>query len=137
VIDATLVAGLNIVTQAAATAGAMLVWLDRQRQALGSLPGAGRPAKRAASGGYVSGLVMTGEEGREFVLDAKTTRAAEQIVGGGQLTQKNVLGTRGGSGQLAVHQNFTFHGDMSPEMRQWYRQTAKSEAVAAFAEVMG
>ena len=137
VIDATLVAGLNIVTQAAATAGAMLVWLDRQRQALGSLPGAGRPAKRAASGGYVSGLVMTGEEGREFVLDAKTTRAAEQMVGGGQLTQKNVLATRGGGGQLAVHQNFTFHGDMSAEMRQWYRNTAKDQAVLAFAEVMG
>lgn len=134
VIDATLVAGLGIVAQAAATAGAMLQWLDRQRRALGGV--GGRPVTRRASGGYASGIILTGEEGPEFVLDAQTTRAAERAIGG-RLTQQNVLGARGGGGQVAVHQNFTFHGDMSSEMRQWYRNTARAEAVAAFGEVIG
>lgn len=135
-IDATLVAGLNVVTQSAATAGQMLAWLDRQRRALvwgrGARGGGPQPY---ADGGYASGLIMTGEEGREFVLDAATTKAAEAMVGG-RLTQRNVLGGRGGGGGLAVNQNFTFHGDMSAEMRQWYRKTAKAEAVAAYTEVM-
>jgi hypothetical protein len=135
VIDSTLVRGLGVVTNAAATAGQMLAWLDAQRRALGGGLGGGG-IKRHAAGGYASGLVLTGEEGPEFILDAATTRAAERMIGG-KLTQQNVLGVSGGHGNLTVMQNFTFHGDMSPEMRQWYRNTAREEAVAAYAEVMG
>jgi hypothetical protein len=85
-----------------------------------------------------SGPAILGEEGREFVLDHATTQAAERMVGG-RLTQRNVLGAggRGGGKNLTLSQIFTFHGDMSPEMRQWYRKTAKAEAVEAFAEVTG
>ena len=129
---------MGVITQAAATAGQMFAWLDQQRQVFargmggmsGSIPG-------RASGGYASGIIRTGEEGREFVLDAQTTRAAEQMVGGA-LTQKNVLGGgSGGVGGVNVNQNYTFHGDMSAGMKKWFRSIARQEAVSAFAEVMG
>jgi len=137
-IDATLVAGMNVITASAVTTGQMLAWLEQQRQALAGGLGGGRPGPISgyASGGYASGIIRTGEQGYEFVLDAATTRAAERMVGG-RLTQQNVLGVQRGGGQLAIYQNFTFHGDMSAEMRQWYRNTARAEATAAFQEVMG
>ena len=138
-IDATLVAGMNVITQSATTTGEMLAWLEQQRQALASgisgRRGGTGPIPGYASGGYASGIIRTGEQGREFVLDAQTTRAAERALGA-RLTQQNVLGAQRG-GQLGIHQNFTFRGDMSAGMRQWYRRTAREEAQAAFQGVMG
>lgn len=137
IIDSTLVAGLGVVTQSAATAGQMLAWLNAQRAALGAGPSRPTPRRRA-KGGYASGLVLTGEEGIEFVLDAKTTKAAEAMVGSGKLTQGNVLGAGGGrGGSKTVNQNFTFHGDMSADMKQWYRRIARAETESVLAGVMG
>jgi len=42
-----------------------------------------------AAGGYAAGIVRTGEAGREFILNAATTRALEQSIG--SLTQDKVL----------------------------------------------
>lgn len=58
----------------------------------GSLPG-------KAKGNYVSGPIMTGEEGAEFLLTNRSTRLAEQAVGG-RLTQESLLNRlAGGSTQ--------------------------------------
>jgi hypothetical protein len=63
--------------------------------------------KGYASGGYVeNGLYRAGENGREFMLNATTTRELETR-GGGRLTQSGVL-SLAGSGDVHVH----FHGDV-------------------------
>ena len=72
-----------------------------------------RTASRArASGGYAgTGLYTLGERGREFVLNAETTRRLEGQLGG-SLTQQNVV-NRG----LTV--NATFAG-MGGNDRAWF-----------------
>ncbi|RLC70098.1 MAG: hypothetical protein DRI81_19570 [Chloroflexi bacterium] len=102
------------------------------------------PKKRAA-GGYVErGVYEMGEAGREFVLNAPTTRAVERAVGG-ELSQQGVLAVLGGGSRSSsatnrlssvINQNFRFYGSMSASERQWFRQTAREEAMAALGEVM-
>jgi len=83
-----------------------------------------------ASGGYASGIVRTGEEGREFILSNRATRAAERMVGGG-LTQDAILSAlaRGGTGNsrsLTVNDNSRFDGRISAsQVREIKRETRK------------
>jgi len=62
-------------------------FLQEYRKKLSTMPvgGAG-----FASGGYASGPIVTGEQGYEFVMSHRATRAAEKIIGGG-LTQDAML----------------------------------------------
>ncbi len=68
------------------------------------------PGHGAAGGGYVSGMVRTGENGPEWVMDNPTMRAAEQMLGG-RLSQDRILaamaGHGGGGGGLAVSLSMT------------------------------
>jgi hypothetical protein len=81
-----------------------------------------------ASGGYASGIVQTGEQGTEFVLTNRTTRAAEKIIGGG-LTQDAILSAlaRGGTGSsssLTINDQSRFDGRISAsQVREIKRET--------------
>ena len=100
-------------------------------------------ARGRQAGGYVGrGLYNLGEAGREFVLSAPTTRAAEGLTGG-SLSQDAVLASliAGGGGvrrssAVTVNQNFQFHGSFSEADRQWFRHAAREEAIAAVDEVI-
>lgn len=52
-----------------------------------------------AAGGYATGLIRTGERGREFVLNADTTKALERDMGA--LTQERIL-QFGGRSEIAI-----------------------------------
>jgi hypothetical protein len=69
-------------------------------------------------GGYSAGpgLHMLGEQGREFVMDAATTRRAETVAGG-NLTQDRLLAAMSGGGrQIELNQSFQF-GNVSDPAR--------------------
>lgn len=92
-----------------------------------------------ASGGYAtSGVYQLGEEGREFVLDASTTRLMESMAG--RLSQDKVRALavqRGGPSKVSVQQNFTFAPGISASDREWIRQETYNSAVSAVREVLG
>lgn len=110
-------------------------WLSSMSGAFTSnLPG--YPTKKAL-GGYSSGLVYTGEEGREFILRNSTTRQLERAIGG-RLTQENVLmGAGVGAKSVQVYQNFKFDSSLSDSERTWFRKVAREEAVNGLMEAMG
>lgn len=71
------------------------------------------------SGGYSAGrgLHMLGERGREFVMDAATTRRAETIAGG-NLTQDRLLAAMAGGGRALPPINMSFNfGSVSDPAR--------------------
>lgn len=96
-----------------------------------------------AAGGYATyGEYRLGEQGTEYVLNAKTTRAAEAIVKG-KLTQERLVaamvsGASGGSSQyrMTLQQNFSFAGSLTEQERQWFRRTAYEEAENAFLDAI-
>jgi hypothetical protein len=93
-----------------------------------------------ASGGYVSGgLYWMGEEGREYVLNNRSTRMLEGALGGG-LSQELITGlvSRGGGrgGNVSLTQNYQFHGTFNDSDRQWFRDTAHDQALEAFRKVV-
>ena len=92
--------------------------------------------KKNALGGYVSGVISTGEEGKEFLLRNSTTRQLERAVGG-RLTQENVLMGTGGARSVQVHQNFKFDSSMSESERNWFKKVAREEAVNGLMEALG
>jgi hypothetical protein len=74
-----------------------------------------------ASGGYAGfGMALLGERGTEYVMNAATTRAAENALGG-RLSQDALLaglanGRSGGArGGIALTQNMTFNGTQNAE----------------------
>lgn len=87
------------------------------------------------SGGYSAGhgLHMLGERGREFVMDAPTTRRAETLAGGG-LTQDRLLAAMAGgrSTSIQLHQENTIYADNPDQVRV----KAKEGALAALNEVL-
>lgn len=67
-----------------------------------------------SEGGYAGrGLAMLGEKGKEFVLNADTTRALEARLG--SLTQQNILGAVGVNGTLNVNFGGTVPSGISPD----------------------
>jgi hypothetical protein len=95
----------------------------------------GYPGK--ALGGYAdNGLYNLGEKGYEFVLNHQTTRALENSLSG-NLTQDRVMAAMsGGSGSITLNQNFRFHGSLSDSERQWFRNTAYSEAMSGLSSIL-
>jgi len=90
-------------------------------------------------GGYVSQGLWRLHSG-EYVMNAKTTKAAERMTGG-RLSQSSILagimGGLGGGRNVTVTQRFTFHGSMSDAEKQWYKRTARNEAYGAVADALG
>ncbi len=89
------------------------------------------------TGGYVGpGVYKMGEQGREFVLSNRTTEALERMAGS-RLTQEKMLAiaSTGSRGPMTLQQNFTFHGSMNESERQWFRQEAHDQALAAFDQI--
>ncbi|HUX23639.1 MAG TPA: hypothetical protein VMV87_03400, partial [Burkholderiales bacterium] len=73
-------------------------------------PHTGRTTGHQAGGYAGSGLYRLGEAGREFVLSAGSTRAAEGLTGG-WLNQDRLLATlAAGRGAIAFNQSNTFNG---------------------------
>ncbi len=72
-----------------------------------------------AAGGYAfAGRYRMGERGREFVLNAMSTRAAERALGG-MLSQERILsGLSGGGGGAGLSLSFAFHGSLSESDRR-------------------
>lgn len=74
-----------------------------------------------ATGGYVdNGVYRMGEKGREFVLNASTTRAAENVMGG-QLTQQRAMSAFGGGRRIEYHDNRRIDSSLSQNDRRVIR----------------
>jgi hypothetical protein len=105
-------------------------WAPLTAQGFGNTPTGGAASGGRASGGYAGyGRYWLGEEGREFVLSAESTRAAERAVGG--LTQERILaGLGGGRGPVVqVYQtNWRFAGALTESEREGYRRMAAEAA---------
>ena len=92
------------------------------------------------TGGYVARTGVIYAHAGEYVLSRSTVDAIER--GLGPLTQSRmVAGMERGIGgsiprRVSIQQNFTFHGSMSVQERQWFRQVARREAEAAFQETL-
>ncbi len=83
-----------------------------------------------ASGGYTSGLVMTGEQGVEYVMSNRTTKAAESVIGG-RLTQEGLLSALR-SGGKTVNYNGRFSGEYTAGMRRAVQRDAQKAVLEAF-----
>ena len=86
-------------------------------------------------GGYAYGGIYTlGEAGKEFVLNAPTTRAAERQLGA-PLGQGSFRGGAGSS--IRVDQsNWQFHGSFTEGDKTWFREAAKEAAYEGIVEVV-
>ncbi len=121
----------------------LIQWIDQlNKRALG-VPSSGYglwPTR--ASGGYAtSGIYQLGELGREFVLSADTTRAAEMMARG-NLDQRTVLGMMAGErgGKQIVYQDqreIRFYGSLSAEERQRIRSELRADMVRTVNAVLG
>lgn len=86
-------------------------------------------------GGYAyAGTYQLGEVGREFILNAATTRAAERQLGA-PLGQAS-FGRGGGGGVVVEQSNWQFHGSFTDADKQWFRQAAKEAAYEGILEVV-
>lgn len=99
---------------------------------LNSLP----TAEGRALGGYAGpGLYRLGETGREFVLNAETTRAAENLLGGA-LTQRRILGGMTANNKAVyLYQDIRFNGGAAPDRAQ-IRTFMRQVAEQTFAEAL-
>jgi G:T/U-mismatch repair DNA glycosylase len=90
-----------------------------------------------ASGGYVGfGQYTVGEEGKEFILNNRSTRLAEQSIGG-RLTQDNLLASLfGGKGNYSDQRTLQFNG-MTEADRAAIRRDIYAVTKEVFAEAMG
>lgn len=86
-----------------------------------------------ATGGYASGIIRTGERGREFVLSNRTTRAAESIIGG-TLTQQRFLQALAGGRNANVYQSMRFSGEIGAGDKREVRRIARDAALNGIAE---
>lgn len=125
------------------------LWLDYVRNLPTPQYGAARGRRGGEQeyqhGGYTIGGIAHIHPG-EFVLDPKTTAAAESLLG--PLTQARLVdglagGAMGGGGgnatiRATMHltQDFSFVGAISVAERQWFRQMARSEAEEGFRDAM-
>lgn len=84
------------------------------------------PVPGLATGGYASGLVRTGENGREFILTSGATRMAESMLGG-SLTQERLLsGLSGGSSRsITLNDHRRFDSRLSVADRNMIREDAE------------
>ena len=86
-------------------------------------------APGSSAGGYSSGLVRTGEQGIEFVMSNRTTRAAENIIGG-RLTQDSLIAalmnSGAGKGSLVWNDQRRFDGQYTNEIRRAVRDDTLS-----------
>jgi hypothetical protein len=94
-----------------------------------------------ASGGYSRGVVVTGEEGDEYILNRDSTLAAERLLGS-KLTQANILrglaaskrsmvsGAAGGR-NVTVSNRIDFHGALSADERAALRKEMHQVTAAA------
>lgn len=89
------------------------------------------------TGGYAGfGLYNLGEEGDEFVMSNRTTKAAEQLLGG-RLTQEGILAGLSATGRGAnLTQNFTFHGRLSHDEKAEYKEIAYKQALKALGVIL-
>lgn len=90
----------------------------------------------SAAGGYVGyGTRLLGEEGREFVLSNRTTRAAENIIGSG-LTQDALLSalarSSGSQRSLTIQDNSRFDGRISSSQVQGIKREIRNQLVKDF-----
>lgn len=72
-----------------------------------------------SSGGYTSGLVMTGERGREFILTDETTRLAERLLGH-DLSQSDLISLilKGRNTSVTLNDNRRFEANPSAADRR-------------------
>jgi len=77
------------------------------------------PLKQA--GGYGPGLV---ERGDEFVLNPRTTRAAESMIGA-KLTQQNIMNAMGGS--ITLNDQRRFYGGITPGERRAIDESTREQ----------
>jgi hypothetical protein len=98
--------------------------------------GTATPPTGFAIGGYASGIVRTGEQGVEYILSNRTTRAAESIIGG-RLTQDSLLNAlaRGGSSRrsLTINDHSRFDGRISAAQVR----AIKQETIGEIARELG
>lgn len=96
---------LNYVAQLPVPSRSSTYPAPKTGDAAGSTPG----GKGRASGGYATyGAYTLGEQGREFVLSANTTRQVEGVVG--NLSQERVLAALGQRGSVQVAMPVTISG---------------------------
>jgi hypothetical protein len=107
--------------------------------------GTNTPAPTKAGGGYVSGLIHTGEQGPEFLMTRGLTTAAEKVVGG-QLTQANVLAALSGSARttnsvggvhISLSQRMDFHGALTAAERDGIRKMVRRETQHGILDAIG
>jgi len=86
-------------------------------------------------GGYAdAGIYTLGETGREFVLSAPTTQAAERQLGA-PLGQAS-FGGLGGSEIVVNQSNWQFNGTFTEGDKEWFRSAAKEAAYEGIVEVV-
>lgn len=98
-------------------------------------------AKQA--GGYASyGRYLLGEAGTEYVLSARTTQAAERLVGG-RLTQSALMSAMLGGKVGATPRSYTvnqlgwrFEGPLTAREKRWFKNIARRESINGLMEAM-
>jgi len=109
----------------------MTAFVDAMIAQSGRLGDTSAPAY--ASGGYASGLVNTGERGREFIMTHNATRMAETMLGG-SLTQGRLLaGLAGASSSVTLNDHRRFDSSLSVADRNLIR----ADTVKVFREMLG
>lgn len=68
---------------------------------------------KKAEGGMTNGLSIAGEAGREFIMSNRTTREAENMLGG-RLTQERLLNALAGGRRVNYYDNRRVSGELSP-----------------------
>jgi len=82
-----------------------------------TLGGLGLITGKADGGMIGKGLFMGGENGREFVMNNQTTRAAESLLGG-QLTQERLISALAGGKRISYHDSRRFDSSVSAADRR-------------------
>jgi hypothetical protein len=73
------------------------------------------------SGGYVPKGIFSNAGATEFMLDARSTKAMERIVGG-QLNQSNIMRAAQSGGQVVWNDNRRFDGTYTEDIRRENRK---------------
>jgi hypothetical protein len=140
---------LGIVTPAFAgiseAAKAMAKTLLEEQKKLEDAAAGGSTAPAKATGGYVTGLIRTGEQGPEYLLNNSTTSALESMLGG-RLTQAGVVqalvasrrnvASRGPQ-QISVYNRIDFHGALSDMERSALRKEMRAVTRDGILDALG
>lgn len=122
-LGAAIVSGL--VKFAASISAAIKTIADKIASFFGKIPG-------KADGGHIgAGLFMGGEQGREFVMSNRTTKAAENIIGG-TLTQQRLLESMAGNKRVTYNDSRRFDASVSSRDRRIIR----NDMLTAFSAVI-